>query len=183
MIRALMLAAVVLVTVGCSSVPRAGNTPAPRQQRPTSAPVSVHIDTQPSVHVDATPLPVPSVGYTGDVASVVATAKSWLGVPYHWGGCTKSGVDCSCFVRNVLATIGINAPRVTYQQIAWATPVSNPQPLDLVFFDNTCSQCGPNPTHVGLYLGGGMMIDAGDPVRIEPIYSGHNARYGRPPGL
>jgi cell wall-associated NlpC family hydrolase len=132
-----------------------------------------------------TPLPVPGDVLVGNIAAGIAAAKSWLGTPYSWGGCSRSGVDCSCYVRNVLATLGINAPRTTVTQIAWATPVtaSAAEPLDLVFFDNTCSNCGPNPTHVGLVLGNGLMIDAGDPVKIEPIFTGYNARYARPPGL
>lgn len=115
--------------------------------------------------------------------NVIDIAKTWLGTPYLWGGCTKRGVDCSCFMQNIFREVGIQMPRVTVDQIRWAIPITREQATagDLVFFDNTCSDCGANPTHVGLVLdrGGGTMIDAGDPVRIEPIYSGHNARYGR----
>lgn len=125
------------------------------------------------------PVSIPAVLDT----SLLQEALTWLGTRYEWGGCTKHvGVDCSCFVQSVLATVGIRAPRVTTDQIRWATPVSADQrlPFDLVFFDNTCSNCGANPTHVGMYLGDGMMIDAGSPVQIERVYTGHNARYGRP---
>jgi cell wall-associated NlpC family hydrolase len=82
---------------------------------------------------------------------------------------------------NIFATVGISLPRTTVPQLAFATPVTADEamPGDLVFFDNTCSNCGANPTHVGLVIGPGKMIDAGDPVHIEPIYSGHNARFGR----
>lgn len=131
------------------------------------------------------PLPMAPQQPSERVAAMIANATTWLGVRYLWGGCSRAGVDCSCFVQNVLRSVGITAPRVTSDQIRWARPVSVVEVAagDLVFFDNTCSGCGPNPTHVGLVLGQGMMIDAGDPVRIEPIYSGHNARYGRPVGL
>src|SRR3954467_9464822 len=133
-----------------------------------------------------TPLPIAVTAAAGDrFEGLMAAARSYLGTPYQWGGCSRSGIDCSCFVRSVLASAGINAPRVTYQQIAWATPISaaDARTGDLVFFDNTCRDCGPNPTHVAMVVSPGVMIDAGDPVRIEPIYGGHNARYGRPPGL
>lgn len=118
-------------------------------------------------------------------AGLIDAAMSWLGVPYLWGGCSRRGVDCSCFVQNVLAVIGIAAPRTTTTQVVWATPVSREQARlgDLVFFDNTCVNCGPNPTHVGLYLGNGLMIDAGDPVKIEPVYWGKLHSIGRPRGL
>ena len=176
-----------LLLFGCTPVRGIqGDNPGTQARvSPTIGPIRVQIPTQPIPQMTPTPLPVPGGALVGNIAAAVTAAKTWLGTPYLWGGCSKNGVDCSCFVRNVLAVIGINAPRVTTAQIQWATPVSAAaaQPVDLVFFDNTCSNCGPNPTHVGLYLGGGLMIDAGDPVKIEAVYSGHNARYGRPPGL
>ena len=116
-------------------------------------------------------------------AAVIATAMGYLNVRYLWGGCTLHGIDCSCLVRNAYLSVGISLPRTTTEQIRFATPIATSQAAagDLVFFDNTCTGCGANPTHVGLVLGEGRMIDAGDPVQIEPIYSGHNARYGRIP--
>lgn len=194
--RVMVTAAAVAALVGCtshrtssdsSSVSVAVVRPTSRTSAQQSArSVTVHVPTQPVQVAQPTPLPAPTVEPSDDrIGQMIAAARTWLGVPYSWGGCSKAGVDCSCFVRNVLALLGINAPRVTTQQIAWATPVSQAEARagDLVFFDNTCTGCGPNPTHVGLYLGGGSMIDAGDPVRVERVYSGHNARYGRPPGL
>jgi cell wall-associated NlpC family hydrolase len=139
---------------------------------------------KPTVAARSTPvvvsMPVPIVTPGSDI---VAVAESWLGVRYLWGGCTRRGVDCSCFVRNVLAVFGINAPRTTVEQIRWATPVTREQIAvgDLVFFNDTCRNCGPNPTHVGLAIGGGLMIDAGDPVQIERIdFGAHYAGAGRP---
>lgn len=126
------------------------------------------------------PMPRPTLG-PGPVG-VLDVAMQWLGTPYLWGGCTRRGVDCSCFVQNVLATVGIHAPRTTVQQIAWATPLSREQLQvgDLVFFNNTCIACGPNPTHVGMYIGGGLMINAGDPVQIAPAFNSNYAGAGRP---
>lgn len=127
----------------------------------------------------AATLSTPAPSLTGTIEQLIGAARSWLGVPYEWGGCTRHGIDCSCFMRNTFRVIGIELPRVTVDQIRFATPVLDPRPGDLVFFDGTCSNCGANPTHVGLVIGAGQMIDAGDPVKIEPIYGGHNARYGR----
>lgn len=100
----------------------------------------------------AAPLPV-TVGR--DLSGAVDIARSWLGTPYLWGGCTRRGVDCSCFVHNVLAQFGINTPRTTVEQIRWATQVSRDQLQvgDIVFFNDTCRGCGANPTHEGLYIG------------------------------
>lgn len=138
----------------------------------------------PGVSPPVVPTPVagaPALLFDGQY--LLQQALSWLNVKYDWGGCSRvTGVDCSCFVQSVFATVGIHMPRVTVDQIKWAYPVPSGQqrPFDLVFFDNTCTNCGANPTHVGLYLGDGKMIDAGDPVHIENVYGGHNARYGRP---
>jgi cell wall-associated NlpC family hydrolase len=112
--------------------------------------------------------PSPTLGPVNSVDAVIAEARTWLGTPYLWGGCTRRGVDCSCFVRNAWATAGISMPRTTSEQIRWATPITRDQiqPGDLIFFNNTCSNCGPNPTHVGMSLGGNSMIHAGDPVQI-----------------
>jgi cell wall-associated NlpC family hydrolase len=134
--------------------------------------------------------PVPSIAQPlGVFDGLLSAARSWLGVPYLWAGCSRRGVDCSCFVQNVLSAIGISAPRTTITQVAWASPValSDARPFDLLFFDNTCTGCGPNPTHVGMYLGNGTMIHAGDPVHIEsintPYWQAHLHSVGRPRGL
>jgi cell wall-associated NlpC family hydrolase len=118
----------------------------------------------------------------------IAYAQTWLDVPYFFGGCSRSGIDCSCYVQNVLAHVGISAPRTTVQQIAWAHRISaaDAVPGDLVFFDDTCTNCGANPTHEGMFIGDGRMIDAGGThVQINSITSGfyaaHNPRFARVP--
>lgn len=123
------------------------------------------------------------------IPAILAAAMQWLGVPYAWGGCSHRGVDCSCFYQNVMAAVHISVPRNTTMQIAAFTPIPRGSERlgDAVFFDNTCSDCGTNPTHVGLVIGGGRMIDAGDPVQVEsylsPRWASHNPRFGRPRGL
>jgi cell wall-associated NlpC family hydrolase len=150
-----------------------------RESAPSPTPVTIRV-------AAPTPTTAPAPAFAGDL---VAAAKSWLGVPYRWGGCTRSGTDCSCYVRNVLLTIGINAPRTTVEQVRWAQPVGRGDLRigDLLFFDSTCTDCGANPTHVGIYLGVGVMAEAGDPVQLAnvdaPFWRSHYASAGRPPGL
>src|SRR4051794_2390894 len=52
-----------------------------------------------------------------DGARVVAEAKKYLGVPYVWGGTDpKKGLDCSGLVQLVYRNLGVELPRVSYQQ-------------------------------------------------------------------
>ena len=142
-----------------------------------------------SVRVPSVPTPTVFVQPDGLLEHLVAIARSWLSppVPYQWGGCSRRGVDCSCFIELVYAAVGIQVPRTTVTQVAFDRPVDRAElrPGDTVFFDNTCDHatCGPNPTHEGLYLGAGLMIDAGDPVQVEGVFWSKFHSAGRPPGL
>lgn len=151
------------------------------RQATQATPVPVLIDLSGIVGAIPTPGLTPGVMASGRVERLIAAAMTWVGVRYLWSGCTRAGIDCSCFVQTAYAAIGVAIPRTTVDQIRVVTPISASQATsgDLVFFDNTCTQCGANPTHVGLVLRPGVMVDAGDPVKVEPIYGGHNARYGR----
>lgn len=115
--------------------------------------------------------PAPS---SSNASGVIAIAKQYIGTPYVYGGSTPSGFDCSGFTQYVFAKAGKSLPRTTTQQQAATTPVSNPQPGDLVFF-------GSPSYHMGIYLGDGMMIDAprtGKSVSIRPVFDGVSG-YGR----
>lgn len=107
--------------------------------------------------------------------AVIAYASNYLGVPYVYGGTTPSGFDCSGFVQYVFAHFGVSLPRVSEDQQNVGTLVSrgNLQPGDLVFF-------GSPAHHVGIYVGGGNMINAphtGDVVKVQPLNS--DFTYGR----
>lgn len=107
-------------------------------------------------------------------SNVVEIAKQYIGTPYVYGGSTPAGFDCSGFTQYVFAKAGKSIPRVTTAQQAAATPVSSPQPGDLVFF-------GSPSWHVGIYVGDGMMIDSprtGSSISIRPIFDGVSG-YGR----
>jgi cell wall-associated NlpC family hydrolase len=68
-------------------------------------------------------------------------------VRYLFGGCSPTGVDCSCLVLNVYAVVGIHLPRVAVDQFNATVPVGDPQPGDLVFFANTYE---PGISHLGI---------------------------------
>jgi cell wall-associated NlpC family hydrolase len=94
------------------------------------------------------------------------------GLPYVWGGDgpQEGGFDCSGLTKAAYGAAGITLPRTAHTQFHAGPRVPAGQPLlpgDLVFYGN------PNTKirHVGLYIGGGLMIDApdrGQVVKIEP---------------
>ncbi len=99
--------------------------------------------------------------------------RSYLGVPYKWGGVTREGMDCSAFVRATFRkTYGIELPRTSKQMFQLGDKVGkekNLKPGDLVFFKNTYS--GNGISHVGIYLGRGEFAHASSSrgVTITPM--------------
>ena len=95
----------------------------------------------------------------GRLARVV---KSYLGIPYKWGGTTRAGMDCSAFTRAIFReTYGVELPRTSLQMYGVGRTVASKQnlrPGDLVFFKNTYS--GPGVSHVGIYMGEGRFAHA-----------------------
>jgi cell wall-associated NlpC family hydrolase len=115
------------------------------------------------------PAPAPSSG------GVLGIAASLAGIDYVYGGTTPAGFDCSGYTQYVFNKVGISLPRTAEEQRQAATPVSNPQPGDLVFF-------GSPAFHVGFYAGNGMMWDSprtGKTTGKHDIWS-TSVTYGRP---
>jgi cell wall-associated NlpC family hydrolase len=99
---------------------------------------------------------------------VVAVALQYQGVPYRYGGSDPSGFDCSGFTQFVYAQFGVSLPHSSSRQAAGGAQISpaDALPGDLVAMDGG--------GHIGIYLGGGMMIDAPRPgtvVNVRPIYN------------
>jgi cell wall-associated NlpC family hydrolase len=92
------------------------------------------------------------------VDQILQTARSYMGVPYVWGGVSPSGFDCSGFTHYVFYQNGIVIPRNSADQYQQGTWVAKSQllPGDLVFFETY----KPGPSHVGIYMGGGKFIHA-----------------------
>ncbi|MEV7177834.1 NlpC/P60 family protein [Kitasatospora sp. NPDC093679] len=125
---------------------------------------------------------------------VIAAARSQLGVPYSWGGggpdgkstgicCSKGGqdgrtvvgFDCSGLMQYAFAQVGVMLPRVAEdqaqvgQRIPASAGVGALQPGDMVFFGNS-----GGIYHVGLYIGGGQMLNApkpGDVVKQAAVWN------------
>ncbi len=122
----------------------------------------------------STPPPPPTTNVPQSSSGIVNIAQQYIGVPYVYGGSSPSGFDCSGLTQYVFGQAGISIPRTASAQQSAASPVSNPQPGDLVFF-------GYPAWHVGIYVGNGMMIDSPKPgtsVQYRSIFSGVSG-YGR----
>ncbi|MEO3937873.1 C40 family peptidase [Dermatophilaceae bacterium Soc4.6] len=116
--------------------------------------------------------PPPPPAPTGGVSAVLAYARAQLGKPYVWGAQGPSSFDCSGLTLMAWRQAGVSLLHYTgYQYSATArVPISALQPGDLVFYGTS----GESSHHVGLYIGGGMMIHAPNPstvVKISSIYS------------
>jgi cell wall-associated NlpC family hydrolase len=93
-------------------------------------------------------------------------ACSKIGSPYVYGAEGPNSFDCSGLTQASWKSAGVSIPRTAAQQSRVGTriSVSNRQPGDLIFFYGTS-----NPSHVGIYIGNGLMVHAphsGDYVRI-----------------
>ena len=122
-----------------------------------------------------------------EFAAMLEEAEKYLGTPYVWGGSSpETGFDCSGYVCWVLNQSGWDVGRTTanglWQQSAKVSE-HEAKPGDLVFFQGTYDT--PGASHVGLYVGDGMMISAGDPIKYSNIHSSywdkHLLGFGRIP--
>lgn len=106
-------------------------------------------------------------------ANMVREAEKYLGYPYVWGGSSPStSFDCSGFVSWVINNCG-NGWSVGRQtanglkNLCDIIPPSEAKPGDLIFFQGTYNTSGAS--HVGIYVGNGMMIHCGDPISYASI--------------
>lgn len=106
---------------------------------------------------------------------MISAAQAQLGKPYSLGASGPSAFDCSGFTSYAFRAAGISLPRTSGGQYAAASKVSASQakPGDLVFFNY-----GGGIAHVGIYVGGGQMINAqNNGVQYDNITSGYWAKY------
>jgi cell wall-associated NlpC family hydrolase len=122
--------------------------------------------------------PPPRASSRGAIA--VAFARSQLGKPYEFGAAGPGSYDCSGLTMMAWAAAGVSLDHYAADQYADTThvPIANLQPGDLVFY-------GTDLHHVGIYVGGGMMIDApntGSFVRYDSIFWPDLQPFGGRPG-
>lgn len=118
----------------------------------------------------------PKTSTNSDKATaIIATAKTFMGSPYVWGGETTAGFDCSSFTQYVMKQNGITLPRTAAEQYAVGTPVdkNNLQIGDLVFF----TTYKPGASHVGFYMGNQQFIHDSSAAKQVTINSLDEAFY------
>jgi cell wall-associated NlpC family hydrolase len=119
------------------------------------------------VGVDPGSIPAPS----GGASAAVAYARAQIGKPYQYAGAGPGSFDCSGLTMMAWAQGGVSMSHGSQSQYLSFphVPISALQPGDLVFFGSS----GPSNHHVGIYVGGGTMIEAphtGAFVRYSSIY-------------
>ena len=106
-------------------------------------------------------------------AKMIREAEKYLGYPYVWGGSSPStSFDCSGFVSWVINNCGNgwNVGRQTAEGLRGCCDIiqrSQAKPGDLIFFQGTYDT--PGASHVGIYVGNGMMIHCGNPISYASI--------------
>ena len=123
---------------------------------------------------------VPAEALTDEeFAAIYKEAQKYVGTPYVWGGSTpETGFDCSGYVCWVYNQNGYNVGRTTANGLwnkSQHISEAEAKPGDLVFFEGTYDT--PGKSHVGIYLGNGMMVSAGDPIKYANIHSSYWQKY------
>ncbi|MGD8200421.1 NlpC/P60 family protein [Ornithinimicrobium sp. W1679] len=126
----------------------------------------------------STPAPAPAPAPSTPIRSALMdTAADYVGYPYVLYGTPPNAFDCSSYTWWVYKQNGISIPRTVRDQRTVVTPVTDPQPGDLVFYNNFY--------HVGIYAGNGMIYEAMNPstgVIYHKMWD-HDVWYGRVPGV
>ena len=123
---------------------------------------------------------VPAEALTDEeFAAIYKEAQKYVGTPYVWGGSTpETGFDCSGYVCWVCNQNGYDVGRTTANGLwnkSQHISEAEAKPGDLVFFEGTYDT--PGKSHVGIYLGNGMMVSAGDPIKYANIHSSYWQKY------
>ena len=123
---------------------------------------------------------VPAEALTNsEFAAIYKEAQKYVGTPYVWGGSTpETGFDCSGYVCWVYNQNGYNVGRTTANGLwnkSQHISEAEAKPGDLVFFEGTYDT--PGKSHVGIYLGNGKMVSAGDPIKYADIHSSYWQKY------
>lgn len=126
-----------------------------------------------------------TVEITGELADFQKQFEQFQGMPYVFGGASPStSFDCSGLWYYLFNQMGVNIPRTAQAQYDYSKKVTADELKagDFVFFHSTY-ETSDYITHLGIYMGDGMMYHAGDPLQYtsieNPYWQEHLAGYGR----
>ncbi|MGH9120835.1 MAG: C40 family peptidase, partial [Acidimicrobiales bacterium] len=148
----------------------APTTAPPTTAPPTTAPPTTRAPTPPTT---AAPAPAPSNGLdpqASGVAAALAYAQAQIGKPYQWAGAGPGSFDCSGLVMMAWGPAGVSFPHLAQSQydMTQRETIGQAVPGDLIFYGTP-----DDVYHVGIYMGGGQMIDApttGLSIQVRSIY-------------
>jgi gamma-D-glutamyl-L-lysine dipeptidyl-peptidase len=110
----------------------------------------------------------------GKAKDLIDLARSFMGIPYFWGGKSPKGFDCSGFTQTIFKMNGFQLQRDANMQVKQGKEViiddalKNLKPCDLLFFGKNLQKI----THVGMYIDSGKFIHADGMVRINSFNPG-----------
>ncbi|WP_186577753.1 C40 family peptidase [Aquibacillus kalidii] len=107
-------------------------------------------------------------------ATLISNAKQYVGTPYVWGGESPGGFDCSGYIQYVFQTVNIQLPRTVSDIWNMTKPVNELSIGDFVFYETYKA----GPSHMGIYVGNGQFIHAGESRGVE--ISNMNNSYWEP---
>lgn len=132
--------------------------PPPQPAMPVAPPAPLAEEVAPVSPIPEAPQPAAAPSAAGSAAVAAATAQ--VGTPYVWGGSQPGGFDCSGLTSWAYAQAGVEIPRLAaHQAVGQQVSYDELLPGDLVVWEG----------HVAMYTGDGMMVEAGDPVQINPV--------------
>lgn len=91
--------------------------------------------------------------YNGTIDNIISVGKTFLGIPYRWGGTSENGFDCSGFIKYIFEWFGINLPRTSREMANYGSYVSRDQLQkgDLIFFSGRNMNSGV-VGHIGIVV-------------------------------
>ena len=113
-----------------------------------------------------------------DNPALYSAIETWYGTPYQFGGCSTSGVDCSCFVNNIFQSVyGVQLHRSANDMLQDVNLINREKLRegDLVFFTNSNGKV----SHVGIYLKDGLFVHSSTSkgVMISPMSNSYWATH------
>ncbi|MCY7485145.1 MULTISPECIES: NlpC/P60 family protein [Paenibacillus] len=106
---------------------------------------------------------------------IINTGRSYLGVPYVWGGTSPSGFDCSGYIQYIYRKHGVSLPRTSREMYSAGYRVSNPIPGDLVFFASN----GSTISHVGVYIGNNQYLNASSGKAYQVVVTSMSSAWSK----